>query len=73
MLKLVANKALTMCADFGDRHHEAALHNNLADLLHARGRSEEAMEQLKQSAVIYAEIGEEGDQWRPEIWKLDAW
>ena len=69
----LANEALAKCADLGDRHHEAALHNNLADLLHACGRSEEAMGHLKQSAVIYAEIGGDVGQWRPEIWKLDAW
>ena len=69
----LANEALVKCADLGDRHHEAALHNNLADLLHACGRSEEAMGHLKQAAVIYSEIGGEVGQWRPEIWKLDAW
>lgn len=39
--------ALGLCASQGDRHREAALHNNLADLLHAQGRDEEAMTHLE--------------------------
>jgi tetratricopeptide (TPR) repeat protein len=38
--------ALELCSRQGDRHREAALHNNLADLLHADGRREEAMAHL---------------------------
>jgi hypothetical protein len=56
----------------GDRHREAALHNNLADLLRAAGRTEDAMGHLKQAVTIFAEIGEPDDP-RPEIWKLVEW
>ncbi len=56
----------------GDRHREAALHNNLADLLHALGRGEEAMEHLKLAVGIFADVGER-DQLQPEIWKLVRW
>lgn len=35
----------------GDRHREAALHNNLADLLHAQGRDGEAMTHLEADAA----------------------
>jgi hypothetical protein len=57
---------------YGDRHREAALHNNLADLLHVVGRQEEPMGHLKRAVGIFAEIGEEGEL-QPEIWKLAEW
>ena len=56
----------------GDRHREAALHNRLADLLHAAGREEEAMAELKAAVAIFAEVGEQG-KLEPEIWKLSEW
>jgi DNA-binding SARP family transcriptional activator/tetratricopeptide (TPR) repeat protein len=64
--------ALGLCAAMGDRHREAALHNNLADLLHEAGRGDEAMAHLKSAVAIFAEIGAE-DGPRPEIWKLVHW
>jgi len=67
-----AEAALALCVALGDRHREAALHNNLADLLHAAGRQEESMAHLKQAVEIFAEIGEEGEL-QPEIWKLAEW
>jgi predicted ATPase/DNA-binding SARP family transcriptional activator len=66
-------QALSECAALGDRHREAALHNNLADLLHAASRSEEAMTHLKQAVTIFAEIGVEAGTLQPEIWKLAEW
>jgi hypothetical protein len=56
----------------GDRHREAALHNNLADLLHTAGREDESMAHLKRAVEIFAEIGER-DKLQPEIWKLVEW
>ena len=35
----LTREALALCAAQGDRHREAALRNNLADLLHAAGRA----------------------------------
>jgi DNA-binding SARP family transcriptional activator/predicted ATPase len=64
--------ALRLCLTLGDRHREAALRNNLADLLHAGGRRDEAMAELRQSVTIFAEIGEPGTM-QPEIWKLVEW
>jgi tetratricopeptide (TPR) repeat protein len=64
--------ALELCSTQGDRHREAALHNNLADLLHAAGRPEQAMEQLKRAVAIFAEVGGEGEP-QPEVWKLARW
>jgi DNA-binding SARP family transcriptional activator len=69
----VAGEALRLAEALGDRHREAALHNNLADLMHAAGRSGEAMAHLKQAVAIYAEIGVEAGAVRPEIWKLSEW
>ncbi len=65
--------ALTLCATQSDRHREAALYNNLVDILYSAGRAEEAMSHLKQAVSIYAEIGVEAGNVQPEIWKLAEW
>lgn len=65
--------ALHHCQNYGDRHWQAALHNNLADLLHQLGDQAGAMVQLKQAVAIYAEIGQAAGDWQPEIWKLTEW
>ena len=69
----LAEQALALVVALGDRHREAALRNNLADLLHAAGRDEEAMAQLKQAVVIFAEIGVDAGDTQAEIWKLTEW
>ena len=63
----------SLCIRQGDRHREAALHNHLADLLHAASRSEDAMVHLKQAVAIFAEVGSAADHTQPEIWKLTEW
>jgi predicted ATPase len=69
-----ARQALELCTRQGDRHRQAALHSNLADLYHAAGLEEPSMAQLKQAVVIFSEIGaSEADRPRPEIWKLTEW
>ena len=65
--------ALEQCRRYGDRHWQAAIHNNMADLFHAMGREEQAMDHLKESLTIIAEIGREAGDWQPEIWKLSEW
>ncbi len=65
--------ALDLCAAQGDRHREAALHNTMADLLHAAGDGDEALAHLKRAVSIYAEIGVEAGAVRPEVWKLTEW
>ena len=68
------HSALELCALQGDRHREAALHSNLADLYHISGNEALSMAHLKQSVVILSEIGaSEADRPRPEIWKLTEW
>jgi DNA-binding SARP family transcriptional activator/Tfp pilus assembly protein PilF len=68
----LTDAALRLCTALGDRHREAALRNNLADLLHAAGRADEAMAELTRSVTIFTEIGEPGTM-QPEIWKLVEW
>ncbi len=68
-----AQAALDLSVTLGDRHHEAALHNHLADLLHAANRSTEAMAHVRQAVLIYAEIGVEAGTVQTEIWKLSEW
>ena len=70
---VLAEHALALVVALGDRHREAALRNNLADLLHKAGRGEEAMAQLKQAVVIFAEIGVDAGDTQAEIWKLTEW
>jgi DNA-binding SARP family transcriptional activator len=71
-LELTA-RALDICSRQGDRHREAALHNNLADLLHHSGRSDEAMAHLKWAAALFAEVGGNPDEMEPEVWMLVEW
>ena len=67
------NEALEECLNLGDLHLEAALRNNLADILRADGQEESAMAQLKHAVAIFAEIGQHIEEWEPEIWKLVEW
>ena len=68
-----AEEALALAGRLGDRHREAAIHNNLADLLHAAGRDDESMEHLQQAVVIFSEVGSAPGALEPEVWKLAAW
>ena len=65
--------ALERCMRLGDRHQEAALRNNLADLYHATGQHAAAMEELKRAVAIFAEIGAEAGPENAEIWMLSEW
>ncbi len=68
-----AHEALELCLLVGERHKVAAVHNNLADLYHAAGRDDLAIEQLKEAAAIFSDIGMGGDELQPEIWMLSEW
>ena len=65
--------ALIRCERQGDRHRQAALENNLADLLHGQGRETESMEHLKRAVALFAEIGGRPGELEPEVWKLVEW
>jgi tetratricopeptide (TPR) repeat protein len=69
----LARDALARCERQGDRHRQAALENNLADLLQATGRSAEALEHLKRAVTLFAEVGGRPGELEPEIWKLVEW
>ena len=69
----LTREALALVIAQGDRHHEAALRNNLADLLHKAGRSDGAMEELKRAVTAFAAIGFEGDSLYPGVWSLVEW
>jgi DNA-binding SARP family transcriptional activator len=65
--------ALARCTRQGDRHRQAALENNLADLLQETGHPAEAMEHLKRAVTLFVEIGGRPGELEPEIWKLVEW
>jgi tetratricopeptide (TPR) repeat protein len=69
----LTSRALELCSEQGDRHREAALHNNLADLLHHAGREPESRDHLKRAVTIFAEIGDGEATTQPEVWKLVEW
>jgi tetratricopeptide (TPR) repeat protein len=69
----LTREALALCERQGDRHRQAALENNLADLLHATGREDLAMEHLKAAVAIFADVGGQPGELEPEIWKLAEW
>lgn len=66
-------QALLIAERHGDRHRQAAVHNNLADLLHAAGRHDESMEHLRLAVATFAEVGSAPGALEPEVWKLAAW
>jgi DNA-binding SARP family transcriptional activator len=66
-------QALALCVTEGDRHREAALENNLADLYHAAGRIEESMEHQLRAVAIFSDVGGDERTRLPEIWKLVSW
>jgi DNA-binding SARP family transcriptional activator/type II secretory pathway predicted ATPase ExeA len=69
----LTREALALCVTQGDRHREAALRNNLADILHRAGQGEGAMEELKQAVSAFAAIGSEGEALFPGVWSLVEW
>jgi DNA-binding SARP family transcriptional activator/tetratricopeptide (TPR) repeat protein len=68
----VAAEALELGRELGDQHRMAALHTNMADLLHADGQRDAAMTHLKEAARRFAAV-DVGDAPRPEIWTLVEW
>lgn len=69
----LAHQALDLTETQGDRHHAAAIHNTLADLLHAAKRDTEAMIHLKEAVTRLAAISAQTDQTHPGIWQLTTW
>ena len=69
----ICQEALELSIALGDRHHAAALHNHLADYHHAIGDKAQANTQIKQAVQLFAEIGADGLDLNPGIWKLVEW
>lgn len=69
---VVGGAALEACRRIGDRHLEAAVENHLADLLHAAGRDEAAMDHLRRAVAAFAEVGGDPADPDPGIWMLSA-
>ena len=65
--------AIKRCQKIGDRHREAALYNNLADIYHHQGQKDLSMHFLKKALSYLSQIGMEDEKWQPEIWKLTTW
>ncbi len=68
----LTDDALRACRLMGDRHREAALRNNRADLLHALGRNQEAADELTRSVVAFTDVGDDAGI-DPGIWRLVDW
>jgi tetratricopeptide (TPR) repeat protein len=66
-------QALVEARRTGERHLEAALENNLADMCESAGRRAEAMEHLKSAAAAFADIAAVTDEPEPGIWMLESW
>jgi hypothetical protein len=62
--------AVEACRRIGDRHLEAAVENQLADLLHGAGRDDEAMPHLACAVAAFAEVGGDPADPDPGIWML---
>ena len=58
--------ALELCSAQGDRHREAGLDSNLADLHVDGGEANAAAAHLKQAAAIFAEVDDQDGLWQPE-------
>ncbi len=64
--------AVEACRRIGDRHLEAAVENHLADLLHAAGRDDEALEHLRRAVAAFAEMDGDPADPDPGVWMLAA-
>ena len=71
--RVLLEGAVAQCRALGDRHREAALLSNLGDAQFALGALEESALSVRRSAAIMAEIGIEGEDLIPEVWKLTEW
>jgi tetratricopeptide (TPR) repeat protein len=68
-----AREALELGRTLGDLHREAALHNNLADILHAAGQTEQALELQRSAARLFAGVGTGDGGLDPGVWRLVEW
>ncbi len=69
----LAHQALDCCVRQGDRHREAAIYSNLADFLHSAGQDRDALDYVRRSVEIYAEINVVAGEMQPGVWQLVEW
>ena len=65
--------SVTLLERLGDRHRLGAALSNLADALHASGRSDDAGQAVTRSARIIAQIGGDLLDGQPGVWALTRW
>lgn len=65
-------EAIAVCRRIGDRHLEAAVENHLADVLHAAGRDDDALDHLRRAVEAFADVGGDPADPDPGIWMLTA-
>lgn len=70
---VLAESALFSARRAGERHLEAAVENNLADMLRSAGRDDEAMEHLRAAVAAFADVGGTPGELEPGIWMLETW
>ncbi len=70
---ILAESARFSARRSGERHLEAAVEDNLADMLRAAGRDDEAMEHLRAAVVAFADVGGGPGELEPGIWMLETW
>jgi len=68
---LLVEQAIEIAASTGHRHHQAALHNHLADLHHQMGHTDRAAEELTRAVALFADV--DAGAWEPEVWLLSRW
>ena len=66
-------RALGLCSEQGDRHREAALHNNLADLLHRGGPGGRVDGAPEAGGRDLRRGRRRAGGMQPEVWKLVEW
>lgn len=68
---ILVEEAIGIAERAGYRHHQAALANHLADLLHKSGRSRDAETKLTEAVTLFSDIVT--IDWEPEVWLLRQW
>jgi DNA-binding SARP family transcriptional activator len=69
----LTEEALELCGRLGDRHRQAALESNLADLLHADGLTAESRKHQRRAVALFAEVAGTPMELEPGIWQLVEW
>jgi DNA-binding SARP family transcriptional activator len=65
--------SVSLLERLGDRHRLGAALSNLADALHASGRSDEARRAVTRSATVIGQISGDPLDGQPGLWALTSW